>query len=194
VKFGRPEVDEIARCLLDQKNSARSVALASAPIEPKICQGQRRTMYSQCPKCHPNQFTSGGVIAERVNTVQTRHKVFSILSEIIASSPSKNLNILHSQTQSYSWIILNTLGSTENARHETTAQWKMQKWKLRETKTVAQCCRGWKMRHKPLWTAKRTLSTTLVNFSVVVSSLQCTLTVTHIKTNEIIRLRGNTTI
>ena len=47
-------------------------------------------------------------------------------------------------------------GSTENARHETTAQskcrgrncekgnsgTKMQGWKLRETETVAQCCRG----------------------------------------------------
>jgi len=48
---------------------------------------------------------------------------------------------------------------------------KMQGWKLRETEIVAQCCRWWKMRHKPLWTAKRTHSTTLVNFSVVVGSL-----------------------
>jgi len=41
----------------------------------------------------------------------------------------------------------------ENARHETTGKEttapkypKMQGWKLRETETVAQCCRGWKMR------------------------------------------------
>ena len=79
------------------------------------------------------------------------------------------------------------LGATENARHETTAQSKLQGgncekgnnvgtkvqgWKLRETETVAQCCRGCKMRHRPLWTAKRTLSTTLVNLSVVVGSLR----------------------
>jgi len=41
------------------------------------------------PKFHPNPFTSGGVIAERVNIVQTRHKVFAILGEASASSPSK---------------------------------------------------------------------------------------------------------
>jgi len=44
-------------------------------------------MYSEYPKFHPNGFTSGGVtvIAKRVNTVQTRHKVFPILGEAIAS-------------------------------------------------------------------------------------------------------------
>ena len=63
------------------------------------------------------------------------------------------------------------IGSTEIARHETTAESKMQGWKLRETETTAQCCKGWKMRHRPLWTAKRTLNTTLVNFGVVVGSL-----------------------
>ena len=37
VKFGRPAVGEIARCLPDKKNkiSARSLALASAPIAPQ---------------------------------------------------------------------------------------------------------------------------------------------------------------
>ena len=82
VKSGRPEVGEIARCLPDNKNSARSLALASALIAPKMCHGQRQTMYSECPKFRPNRFTSGGVIAKRVNTVQTRHKVFPILGEI----------------------------------------------------------------------------------------------------------------
>jgi len=37
---------------------------------------------------HPNPFTCGGVIAERVNIIQTRHKVFAILGEASASSPS----------------------------------------------------------------------------------------------------------
>jgi len=32
-----------------------------------------------------NQFTSGGVIAERVNTIKTRHKLNPILGEAIAS-------------------------------------------------------------------------------------------------------------
>jgi len=62
-------------------------------IAPKICQDQPQTMYSQCPKFHPNRFTSGGVIAERVKTVQTRHKVFPILGEASASSPSKNMPV-----------------------------------------------------------------------------------------------------
>jgi len=41
--------------------------------------------YSEYPKFHPNPFTSGGVIAKRVNIVETRYKVFPILGE--ASSP-----------------------------------------------------------------------------------------------------------
>jgi len=40
------------------------------------------------PKFHPNPFTSGEVIAERVNIVETRHKVFPIVGE--ASSPSND--------------------------------------------------------------------------------------------------------
>jgi len=44
-------------------------------------------------------------------------------------------------------------GDAENARHETTGKEttapicpKIPGWKLRETETVAQCCRVWKMR------------------------------------------------
>ena len=59
VKFGRPEVGEIARYLMDQKNkiSARPPAAASARIAPKICQWQLQTIDSEIPKCHPNPFT-----------------------------------------------------------------------------------------------------------------------------------------
>ena len=42
------------------------------------------------PQFHQNPFTSGGVIAGRANIVQTRHKVFAILGEASASSPSNN--------------------------------------------------------------------------------------------------------
>ena len=92
VKFGRPEVGEIARYLMDKKNkiSARLPEAASARITPKICQGQLQTIGAEFPKFHPNPFTSGGVIAERVNIVQTRHKVFAILGEASASSLSNN--------------------------------------------------------------------------------------------------------
>ena len=41
------------------------------------------------PKFNPNPFTSGGVIAGRVNIVETHHKVLPILGEATASSPSK---------------------------------------------------------------------------------------------------------
>jgi len=61
------------------------LALASAQIAPKICQGQLQIVYSEYPKCHPNLFTS--VIAGRVNIVEMRHEVFPILSEV--SSPRK---------------------------------------------------------------------------------------------------------
>ena len=91
VKFGRPEIGEIARYLMDKKKTkfwARSPAATSARIAPKICQGQLQAIYQEFPKFHPNPLTSGGVIAERVNTVQTRHKVFPILGEAVASSPS----------------------------------------------------------------------------------------------------------
>jgi len=81
VKFGRPKVDEVARYLMDKKKTKFRPA-------PKICQGQLQTMYSEFPKLHPNPFTSGGAIAERVNIVQTRHKVFAILGKASASSPS----------------------------------------------------------------------------------------------------------
>ena len=40
---------------------------------------------------HPNRFTSGGVIAERLNIVKMHHKVFPILGEAIASSPSNTM-------------------------------------------------------------------------------------------------------
>jgi len=33
----------------------------------------------------------------------------------------------------------------------------------RRSRNCGQYCRGWKMWHTPLWTAKRTLSTTLAN-------------------------------
>jgi len=57
---------------------AHSPALASAWIAPKICHGQLQIIYSDCPKFHPNLFTSDGVIAGSVNIVETRHKVFPI--------------------------------------------------------------------------------------------------------------------
>ena len=38
-------------------------------VHPRGKTSQPPTMCSQCSRCHPNRFTFGGVIAERVNTV-----------------------------------------------------------------------------------------------------------------------------
>jgi len=70
--------------------------------------GQLQTIYSECPKFHPNPLTSGGVIAERVNVVQTRHKVFPILGEASASSPSKNIVAFFLDTVYFLYCFWNT--------------------------------------------------------------------------------------
>ena len=82
VKFGRPEIGKVVHYLPHKKISPHSLTLASAWIAPKICQGQRRTMFSECPKFHPNRFTSGGVIAEHVNTVNMHCEVFPIFGSL----------------------------------------------------------------------------------------------------------------
>jgi len=64
-------------------------------IAPKICQGQLQTIYSEFPKFHPNPFTSGGVIAKRVNTVEMCHKVFPILGEALRGVTTANTLLLH---------------------------------------------------------------------------------------------------
>jgi len=58
-----------------KKNFDGSPAVATARIASKICQGQPPTMYSECSRFHPNQFTFGRVIVERVNTAKTRRKL-----------------------------------------------------------------------------------------------------------------------
>jgi len=85
-------------------------AVKSSPMDDveeyfwgKICQGQLQTIYSEFPKFHPNPFSSGGVIAERVNIVQTRHKVFAILGEASASS-SRKYSVLSIYIR-YSWFL-----------------------------------------------------------------------------------------
>ena len=57
-----------------------------ADIVPKICQGQPQTMYWECSRFHPNQFTFRGVISERVNTATACSEVNSIFSWSLASS------------------------------------------------------------------------------------------------------------
>jgi len=88
VKFDRREIGEVVRYLPDKKNkiSPRSPALASTHIAPKICQSQPRTMYSECSRFYSNRFNFGGVIAERVNAIETRRKVIPIFGWSLSSS------------------------------------------------------------------------------------------------------------
>jgi len=51
----------------------------------RYCQGQHPAMYSECCRLHPNWFTFGGVIAQRVITAKTRCKVNPIFGRSPAS-------------------------------------------------------------------------------------------------------------
>jgi len=87
------------------KNSPRCLALASARMAPKICQGQWQTMYSECSKFYLSRFTSGGVIVERVNTVETRDKVNPILGWRYASRPVISLSFISFWIHFHTWPI-----------------------------------------------------------------------------------------
>ena len=66
VKFGWREIDKVVRNLPDKKNKkvgSRSRSRFCADRAQKL-PGQLQTIYSECPKFHPNPFTSGRVIAE----------------------------------------------------------------------------------------------------------------------------------
>ena len=66
---------EIERCLPDKKKQKFPGSPAVVTTRAKIYQGQPPTMYTECSRFHPNRFTYGGVIDERVNTAKTRRKV-----------------------------------------------------------------------------------------------------------------------
>ena len=68
------------------KNSPASPTVATAQIAPTICQGQSPTMYSECSRFHRNRFTFGGVIAERMKTAKSPHKINPIFGRSLASS------------------------------------------------------------------------------------------------------------
>ena len=76
---------------LTEKNSLGSPAVATARIMPKICQppSPSPTMFWQCSRYHPNPFTFGRVIAERVNIAKTRRKANPMLGWSAVSSRIK---------------------------------------------------------------------------------------------------------
>jgi len=65
----------------DRKKMLAPQTVATAQITPKVCQGQPPTFGSQCSKFHPNRFTFGGVIAERVKVVLLAHRVFPTFAQ-----------------------------------------------------------------------------------------------------------------
>jgi len=88
VKFGRPEVGEIARCLPHKKIASLSRSRFCADRAQNL-PGQRQTMYLQCPKFHPNPFTFGWRSYSRTREHRSNApQSFPILGEAIASSPS----------------------------------------------------------------------------------------------------------
>ena len=75
----------------NNKISAPYQTVADARIAPKMC--QLPTFGSQCSRFHPNRFTFGGVIAERVNTVLLPCRVFPIFTRAITRRVALYLEI-----------------------------------------------------------------------------------------------------
>jgi len=94
LKFSRPEISRVVVHYLPDKKQQNFSSLSRSRFCTNHAQnlpGPAANNVLRVPKFHPNPFTSGGVIAERVNTAQTWHKVFPILGEATASSPSNNV-------------------------------------------------------------------------------------------------------
>jgi len=88
VKFGWLEIGKVVHYVLDKKkqNFASLSRSRFCVDRAQNLPGPAPDNYSECPKFHPNPFTSGGVIAER--TI----KCFQY-SVKLASSPSNELNL-----------------------------------------------------------------------------------------------------
>ena len=72
------------------KISAPCQIVATARIVPKICQGQPQTFGSHNARFHPNRFTFGGVIVDRMKAVLWVHWVNTILARSDVSLPANN--------------------------------------------------------------------------------------------------------
>jgi len=84
VKFGGPEVCEIARGSPDRKTKQNFGTLSCSRFCADRAQNLSGTAPDnilEVPQISSKPFTSGGVIARCVNVVEMRHKVFLILHE-----------------------------------------------------------------------------------------------------------------
>jgi len=81
------------------KSSPRSISLSRSYADrAQNYRGQRQTTCLEWPKFHPNRFTYGGVIAERVNTVETHHKVFPIGRSLASSRIITQMSLIRGLT------------------------------------------------------------------------------------------------
>jgi len=129
-KIVRQEISEIVSYLHDKKqqnfgslsNCHYCADRAQNPPGPAPIFG------SQCSKFHPNRFTFGGVIAERVKTVLLAYRVFAIFAfgQIITMITTLNVVVQHYSTsqnytfssrRSMTWLILTCSFSSCNARY-----------------------------------------------------------------------------
>ena len=83
VKFGPQEISEIVCYLLDKKIACLSKCHYCTD-RPQNLRGPAPTIYSECSRFHPNWFTFGKAIAERMNTSKSPHKVNPIFGRYIA--------------------------------------------------------------------------------------------------------------
>jgi len=81
------------KSILTKKISLGFPVLATMRTMPNICQGQPQAMYPKHSRFHTNQFTFGGVIPKRANTIKTGRKVFAIFGWSIALSRIIKINL-----------------------------------------------------------------------------------------------------
>jgi len=76
VKFGRWEIGEIVRYLPDKKNLPCPPAIAyCADCAQNLPGPAPNNVLTECSRYHPNQFTFGGVVTERVNTAKSESNI-----------------------------------------------------------------------------------------------------------------------
>jgi len=85
VKFGRRKIGKIVGCLPDKKFDWPQLSLLRGS-RSKCAGASLRENNLERSRFHPNRFTFGGVIPERLNTVKTGREVFPISGWSLASS------------------------------------------------------------------------------------------------------------
>jgi len=83
VKFGEPKIGKLVCCLPDKKKQIFSSLFRSGfcPYRVQNLPGSAADNVLRVPQISSKSFISGGVIAERGNTVETRDKVFQYSAE-----------------------------------------------------------------------------------------------------------------